>query len=138
MSSRSRHFIGVALYVTKPLNTKNQPHKYMIEDTLNCLRDICCTLFAELELGPNPLPPIQDVEQRLARLKGREEHSGPSSSQNPAAAAYQVSLVTFVTASIAQIRREVHCNYVSSNLWCTIQSLNFSVECMGTSDLHSH
>ena len=51
-------------------------------------------LFAELELGPNPLPPIQDVEQRLARLKGREEHSGPSSSShNTAAAAYQVSLV---------------------------------------------
>ena len=80
-----------------------------------------------LELGPNPLPPIQDVEQRLARLKGREDHSGPSSSQNPAAA-YQVSLVMSQHQQRkSQRRRDVHCNYVTSILWCTIQSLNGGV-----------
>ena len=78
-------------------------------------------LFAELELGPNPLPPIQDVEQRLARLKGREEHSGPSSYLNPAAASYQVSLVMSQHQQRKSQRRcEVHCNYVAFILWCTI------------------
>ncbi|XP_067938471.1 abscission/NoCut checkpoint regulator-like [Watersipora subatra] len=38
----------------------------------------------ELELGPAPLPPIQDVEQRLAKLKGQPEASSTAEQAEPA------------------------------------------------------